>query len=411
MGSETAAGANIFLAGENYNALTAIKTLLEDAGYKKTETFSNGNELLFELERHRPDLVISDICMPQVDGFQLLREIRSGAAPGTVPIPVILFSATFNDFETRKLANDLGAESFFTIPFDGRDFIAAVEKALSRSSPGAARAGEVPVENIRLAILEDDRFSSRFLLHALKELKYEIITAETVAEFNALFEDRLPHICIIDYNLPDGDGIDVLRTVKSRDANTKVIMMTAITNERMIDDFIKEGADNFVNKPINVRNLITAIKDAVESLRGNGSAARAGGREQGGPFGRDFSADYSDYFINAPLALAIIDEKLNCLRHNFEFDLMFKNFARNPRLLDDHGAVNLEQILDEAETERLKLALDELKRKDARVKRHFTFSGGRESKQSMIIRTASNPDIVKNNYIFYIAVSGRESYL
>ncbi|HBC75400.1 MAG: hypothetical protein A2008_09455 [Candidatus Wallbacteria bacterium GWC2_49_35] len=405
-------GANIFLAGDNYNNLTLIKTLLCDAGYGSIETFSNGNELLLHLDRQKPDIVISDVCMPQVDGFQLLREFKSNDDAAVSSTPVILCSATFNDFETRRLANELGAEAFFTIPFDAKDFLAAVEKALTRRlhvPPKKAAEGS-ETENIKLVILEDDKFSSRFLLHALKDLKYEMFTAETIAEFNRIFDEHRPQICIIDYNLPDGDGIDVLKTVKSLDQNTKVIMMTAITNERMIDDFIKEGADNFINKPINIRNLINAIKNAVEGLP-RGSAGQTSDSAGGDEFGRDFSADYSDYFINAPLALAIIDEKLNCLRQNFEFDMLFKSCASNLRQADDNGAINLELILNADETENLKTVLNEMKRKDAKTKRRFTFSGGCELKHTMIIKSASNSDIVKNNYIYYIAMPGCENYL
>ena len=405
-------GANIFLAGDNYNNLIIIKTLLSDSGYSSIETFSNGNELLFHLDKQKPDLVISDICMQQVDGFQLLREFKSHGDAAVSSTPVILCSATFNDFETRRLANELGAEAFFTIPFDAKDFLAAVEKALTRRLQASTdkAPGGGGIEKIKLVILEDDKFSSRFLLHALKDLKYEMFTAETIAEFNRVFDEHRPQICIIDYNLPDGDGIDVLKTVKNLDGNTKVIMMTAITNERMIDDFIKEGADNFINKPINIRNLINAIKNAVEGLP-RAAACQLPDSAGGAEFGRDFSADYSDYFINAPLALAIIDEKLNCLRHNFEFDILFKSCASNLRQADDNGAISLELILDANEAENLKTVLNEMKRKDAKTKRKFTFSGGIDLKHTMIIKSASNSDIVKNNYIYYIALPGCENYL
>lgn len=413
MSSDVLKSACIFLANDNYNTLINIKTLLEDSGYRNIDTFANGNELLFGLQNRKPDIIISDICMPQVDGFQLLREIKSNADPQVGRIPVILCSATFNDFETRKLANELGAEAFFTIPFNARDFLAALEKSLAQKiAPEISKShsGGGEAEIIKLAILEDDLFSSRFLLHALKDLKYELHTAETIAEFYQLFNTVNPQICILDYNLPDGDGIDVLKNVKKIRQETKVIMMTSITNERMIDDFIKEGADNFINKPINVRNLIAAIKNAVESL----AASKPGGVENAlgnGIFSRDFSADYSDYFINAPLALAIIDDGLNCLRHNFEFDVYFKNNAANPRAIDEGGAINISQLLAYEEAEKLKTVLNEMKRKDAKTKYRFNFSaqgngdGQQASKNSILIKSASNSDIIKNNYIFYIAIT------
>ncbi len=405
-------GANIFLANDNYNSLIEIKSLLEEAGYRSIDTFANGNELLFELKNKKPDLIISDICMPQVDGFQLLREIKSNPDKLVKSTPVILYSAMFNDFETRKLANELGADNFFNFPFDAKNFLAAIDKALSLKLRGEIiTAGEMPAaaDEIKIVILEDDKFSSRFLLHALKELNYKLYAAESIAEFNVIYEENKPQICIIDYNLPDGDGIEVLKKIKSLNDGIKVIMMTAITNERMIDDFIKEGADNFINKPINVRNLITAIKNAAETI-GASKKDETDISENPRNTLYEFSPDFQDIFFSAPAALAVINENLDCLLYNSEFGSIFKSRAKNPRLVDDNESLSVEAILSDEESEKLKIILNDMTRKKNGIKQNFTFSGpspdGRDSSAVVMSIKSAEPKSVLSDNIFYISLGG-----
>jgi len=260
----------IFLANDSYNELMLIQSILSDCGYFDIETFSNGNELLLFLDRRRPDVIISDIQMPQVDGFQLLREIKSSDDQAVRNIPVIMCSATFNAFETRKLALESGAAAFLTLPADKASLVETIERVTPKPVPNesANAAGQLSQSpdsrQYKVLILEDDKYNARFLVYALKDLKYSINSVESVAGFNAVFDEFKPDVCLLDYTLPDGNGLDVMKSIKSKKPEVKVILMTAITNERMIDEFIMEGADNFLNKPINVRSLITAVKNAAE---------------------------------------------------------------------------------------------------------------------------------------------------
>ena len=406
-------GANIFLANDNYNALIEIKSLLEEAGYRVIDTFANGGQLLSYLENKKPDLIISDIYMPQVDGFQLLREIKSHSDKSVCATPVILYSAMFNDYETRKLANELGADNFFNFPFDAKSFLAAVDKTLRlkvRCDIGAD--GETPRASgkIKIVILEDDRFSSRFLIHALKELDYELYAAESIAEFDVTYEEKKPQICIIDYNLPDGDGLEVLKKIKSSNNEIKVIMMTAITNERMIDDFIKEGADNFLSKPINVRSLITAIKNAAESIGAPVSGAEAAKEKTAGKR-CDFSPDYQDIFDASPAALAVINEKLECLACNAEFNAIYKSRAKNLRLIDDNEPALIEAILSGEEAEKLKIILEDMALKNKGIKQYFTFYGPAPENSErpagvIFIKKTERKNILSGDNIFYISLGG-----
>ena len=83
------------------------------------------------IERHRPDLVVSDIFMPVADGFELLNWMRDHAAG----VPVLVVSAARpadEQFDPLAIAQHLGAAGVLTKPFDRVDLIAAVDRALGR---------------------------------------------------------------------------------------------------------------------------------------------------------------------------------------------------------------------------------------------------------------------------------------
>jgi signal transduction histidine kinase len=94
------------------------------------ETVGNGAEALAAIRRLRPALVISDIMMPVVDGFQLLRQLRSD--PETRTIPFVLLSARAGEDE-RIDGLSLGADDCLVKPFSARELIARVESQLTRA--------------------------------------------------------------------------------------------------------------------------------------------------------------------------------------------------------------------------------------------------------------------------------------
>ena len=87
-----------------------------------------------------PAVVISDVHMPRLDGFQLLRLLQGEAATGAVP--VVLVSASFRDPAAARLAGDLGAAGYLEIPFDLTRLPAVIERAMA----GGTRRGRSTVK-------------------------------------------------------------------------------------------------------------------------------------------------------------------------------------------------------------------------------------------------------------------------
>ena len=127
-----------------------IRMNLELEGYHVVEA-SNGIEALDQVRKHLPDLVIMDVMMPKMDGFEtlsLLREIST--------VPVILLTVKSEE-EDRIHGLELGADDYITKPFSPRELISRVNAVLRRA--------DWPAPTPRTVLHIDDRLSVDFNRH------------------------------------------------------------------------------------------------------------------------------------------------------------------------------------------------------------------------------------------------------
>jgi DNA-binding NtrC family response regulator len=102
---------------------------------------------------------------------------------------------------------------------------------------------------------------------ALRGWGFEPVEAETVSAALAAFEAETPAAVLLDINLPDGSGLDVLRKIRQRQQDAVVIMITANV---LVDETIaalRGGAYDFIGKPINLEELQVAIRNGIEAGR------------------------------------------------------------------------------------------------------------------------------------------------
>ena len=107
--------------------------LLESQGYA-VELAHDGADALTKACQNPPDLVISDILMPVMDGFTLCRRWKADDRLSRVPF--IFYTATYTDSRDEQLARDLGADAFITKPAEPEYFVAAILAVLARAETG-----------------------------------------------------------------------------------------------------------------------------------------------------------------------------------------------------------------------------------------------------------------------------------
>lgn len=118
----------IMVVEDDFALLEGIRELLELTNYQVIPA-SNGVEALKLLNRHRPDLIVSDIMMPEMDGYEFHSKVRERVELLTVPF--IFLTARGEKVDIRR-GKSLGADDYITKPFDDEDLLVAIEAKLTR---------------------------------------------------------------------------------------------------------------------------------------------------------------------------------------------------------------------------------------------------------------------------------------
>jgi DNA-binding response OmpR family regulator len=134
------AGRSVLVVEDDRKTSAAVKLYLESAGFEVAVAF-DGRQGLEAARSLRPDLVVLDVMLPQVDGLEVCRALQAESE-----VPVILLTARTT--EADKLRGlDLGADDYVTKPFSPRELVARVRAVLRRAAPREGRAdGEGPAE-------------------------------------------------------------------------------------------------------------------------------------------------------------------------------------------------------------------------------------------------------------------------
>lgn len=146
------AGRSILVVEDDRKTSAAVRLYLESAGFEVAVAF-DGRQAIEAARSLRPDLIVLDVMLPQVDGFEVCRSLQA-----EMEVPVILLTArTLEEDKLRGL--DLGADDYVTKPFSPRELVARVRTVLRRVAPREDRPGgdETPELRFRGLVLNPGR--------------------------------------------------------------------------------------------------------------------------------------------------------------------------------------------------------------------------------------------------------------
>jgi DNA-binding NtrC family response regulator len=117
----------------------------------------------------------------------------------------------------------------------------------------------------KVLIVDDERLIRWYLKENLEKAGYEVTQAEKGGDALRIFSETLPDLTLLDVNLPDMSGIDVLRAIKGIDKDVPVIIITAFGNIKTAVDAMKFGAHDFIEKPFEMEKLHIVMEKALEN--------------------------------------------------------------------------------------------------------------------------------------------------
>jgi DNA-binding response OmpR family regulator len=124
----------ILVVDDDKQIVRLVRSYLEQAGYQVLTAY-DGETALHAIRREQPDLVVLDLLLPDHDGWEITRWVRS--EPSLAGLPIIMLTARVED--TDKIVGlELGADDYITKPFNPREVVARVRAVLRRTSSGPA---------------------------------------------------------------------------------------------------------------------------------------------------------------------------------------------------------------------------------------------------------------------------------
>jgi two-component system, cell cycle response regulator DivK len=134
-------GKTILLVEDHEDNRNVYRTILKLSGYEVLEAL-NGEEGVRMAREHRPDLILMDVAIPLIDGWEATEILK--ADPVTSAIPILALTALAGD-EHRQRARDVGCDGFLAKPVEPRRVVREVARFLEQAEPASATEGGVGV--------------------------------------------------------------------------------------------------------------------------------------------------------------------------------------------------------------------------------------------------------------------------
>ncbi len=236
-----------------------LKEKLEKAGHE-VFTATNGRDGLDIFRKEVPNLVLLDIIMPKMGGFEVMREVFQDKILSAVPIIVISNSGQPVEIEE---ATRLGAKDFLIkAEFDPQEVIDKVNKylgGLGTTKPTPSKQ-DMAVENpgpsgrsakgARILIVEDDKFLRDLIVQKLTKEGFDVLQAIDGEEGIKLVKENQVDLMLLDLILPGIDGFEVLRQMREdqKTASVPVIILSNLGQKEDVERGLKLGAQDYLIK-------------------------------------------------------------------------------------------------------------------------------------------------------------------
>lgn len=119
---------------------------------------------------------------------------------------------------------------------------------------------------LRILAVDDDKLIRMNLGLMLGQAGFEIDVASDAAEARAMLDAHHYALLVVDFALPDGTGLDVLREARRLDPETKAIMITGSTTGLSVEDVARAGAEALLMKPFKLHDLLDEIQRALTTI-------------------------------------------------------------------------------------------------------------------------------------------------
>jgi len=259
---------------DNPTNLQLMVYLLAAFGHEALEAHE-GVEGVEKARRERPDLILLDIHMPRMDGYEVSRILRGDPECRQIPIVAVTALAMVGDRE-RILAS--GFSGYISKPLDPETFATQVQGYLGAAHPTGGPpptpwqqeslpAMTSPRKKFAVVLFVDNMQTNIDLVRSVLEPSgYEVIAALSAKEGLDLAKRAKPDLILSDVDMPHQDGYEFMSMVKSEPELSKipfVFLCSTVWSTREQERALVQGAKKFISRPIEPQMLLEQLKDCI----------------------------------------------------------------------------------------------------------------------------------------------------
>ncbi|HEY3303485.1 MAG TPA: EAL domain-containing protein [Candidatus Binatia bacterium] len=243
---------NILVIEDNPVSRNSVRAALEAEGHHIIEA-ADGKTGLELMAREKPDLVLEDLLLPDVDGFDLASQLR--ASPGAADVPILALTGLLTKGDELRMADAPFADYLFK-PVETERLVAAVRAHLAAARPRV----ETPGKKRRVLAIDDDPAQLKLLKTNLVHLGFEVDTAANGAEGWSKIKSWRPDAVVSDVLMPAMDGFEFCMKVRAEPELARVPVVLVSSN-------YEDEADKKLARHVGANCLVERTPDFAETIQ------------------------------------------------------------------------------------------------------------------------------------------------
>jgi signal transduction histidine kinase/DNA-binding response OmpR family regulator len=269
------AGLDVLVVDDNSTNRKILAGILSRWGMR-VETAASAQEALALMARARSVehpflLVVTDVHMPEMDGFELARRIRSSPHLGSAVILMLTSGERQGDIERCQ---ELGVSTYLIKPVRRAELRAAIVQVLTGGwqhvknnlvPPTIDPPAEIEIHtHARILVAEDNPVNQRLVLRVLEKAGHDVVIAGNGIEALSALHRQTFDVVLMDVQMPQMDGLETTAAIRSEEKKTKahipIIAMTAHAMKGDKERCLAAGMDGYISKPVRAAEVLETVE-------------------------------------------------------------------------------------------------------------------------------------------------------
>jgi len=244
----------IYVDDVNYS-LVSVKSRIGE--YFDIYPAQSVTKMLELLENFKPDLILLDINMPDIDGYEAIRILK--ADKNYADIPVIFLTGN-SDRESIVKGLSLGAVDYVIKPFTASQLIESIENQLNPGKKKEVLLDQGDANKPVILAVDDVSSMLRAIQYALHD-KYKVYMLSKSEDVIDFLRNKTPDLFLLDYLMPVFNGFDLIPIIRAlpQHNDTPIIIITTEGTLDHVHEAMSLGASDFIVKPFKPKELVEKV--------------------------------------------------------------------------------------------------------------------------------------------------------